>query len=530
GMRHGAPAELWVTDGSGPGTLLLRSARGFSGLTAAGGGALFLERGEEGLFVGATDGTPAGTAGRLAAADPARENLAAAVAALNGRLLFPALDPGGGGALWAVRPGDAAAEEVFLPPPHAAQPGDAPSHTLLELVSRAGGRALAWAGCNGGLFATDSWQVAHLIDDDDIQTCDYITAAVPAGDGALISWIRESDALGDLHSLWGTDGTPAGTFRIASPSSYQWWYFRGPVALTDRALFITNGGAEPRLWQSDGSAAGTGTEVELPPSTGWDGMAADSSAACFFTFNRPRQLWCSDGTAGGTRTAGPVLTDPRLQWTIESGLASLAGRIYFCTASDSPSLFALDEQGITEIQLGEPGSIDRCSGVTAEAGRIWFQTQVAERRWLSVSDGTPAGTLRLAELPGQGSNLTAFGGAVFFVVDREADGGRELWRSDGTVSGTRPLLEIAPSPYWAASGPVVAAGRLWFAGIDPEHGAELWSTDGTPSGTRLETDLAPGPAWSSPWSLLPVGDKLYFTGDDTERSGIWVLDLDLPAS
>lgn len=59
-------AELWITDGSGPGTRRLRSARGFSRLTAAGGGAVFVEHGPGGLFVGATDGTPAGTVGRLA--------------------------------------------------------------------------------------------------------------------------------------------------------------------------------------------------------------------------------------------------------------------------------------------------------------------------------------------------------------------------------------------------------------------------------------------------------------------------------
>ena len=103
------------------------------------------------------------------------------------------------------------------------------------------------------------------------------------------------------------------------------------------------------------------------------------------------------------------------------------------------------------------------------------------------------------------------------------------------MSGTRPLREMAPpnpadpsksNAYSVASDPVVAGGRLWFAGIDREHGVELWSTDGTAAGTRLETDLAPGPAWSSPRSLLAVGDKLYFVADDTERSAIWVLDLD----
>jgi ELWxxDGT repeat protein len=254
-------------------------------------------------------------------------------------------------------------------------------------------------------------------------------------------------------------------------------------------------------------------------------MVVEPGNLCFFV-GTPRQLWCSDGTASGTRAVGPVLTDPRLEGTIESGLEWLAGQVYFCNGGTPTSLFSLNEQRIAEIPLDGLG-IQGCSSITAAAGRIWFEARVEGRRWLAVSDGTPAGTLRLAELPSWVSSLTAIGGTVLFVVERDTvpySEGRELWRSDGTVSGTRPLFELAPYP--AASDLVVAGGRVWFAGIDREHGVELWSTDGTAAGTRLETDLAPGPAWSTPQSLLPVGDKLYFLADDTERSGIWVLDLD----
>ena len=560
GLSHGAPAELWVTDGSGPGTQRLRSARGFSGLVAVGGGVLFLERDEEGLFVGATDGTPAGTAGRLAAADPARESLAAAVAALGGRLFFPALDPDpdGGGALWAVRPRATAAQEVFLPPPHAAQPGDAPGFTFgdsLALLGRAGGRALAWTCDDGqGLYATDSWQVEPLLDPDDgSRGCENVQA-FPAGDGAIVEATEYSDARGDASVLWATDGTRPGTFRIPVSTHAN---VIGPVPLADRAVFLaddfTDDGPKTRLWHSDGSAAGTAMEVEvsLESGTGWDGMASDGSRACFFdrrfdSLGGPtqRQLWCSDGTASGTRTVGPVLAGGRLE-NVYGGLASLAGRIYFCSTDNSGrpwSLFSIDEQGIVaEIRPETPAPESCPYPITAAAGRIWFYAiPSSETTSLWTSDGTPAGTLRLAELPSRGSNPIPLGDAVFFVVSPPAfgdtDRGRELWRSDGTVSGTGPWLEIAPpskledsydlNDYPVATDPVVAGGRLWFAGIDPEHGVELWSTDGTAAGTRRETDLAPGPAWSSPRSLLPVGDKLYFVADDTRRGGIWVLDLD----
>ena len=204
---------------------------------------------------GVTDGTPAGTAGRLAAADPTREDLAAAVAALGGRLFFPALDPAGGGALWAVWPGDAA-EEVFLLLPHAAQPGDATSFTFensLALLGRAGDRALAWT-CDRGLFAIDSQQGTPLFDeDDDIGFCENVEA-VPAGQGAIVQSTAYSDARGDRSVLWATDGTCSGTFRIpvslyANP--------RGPVALADRAVFLAGGGS--------GTGSGKATGVRRVP-------------------------------------------------------------------------------------------------------------------------------------------------------------------------------------------------------------------------------------------------------------------------
>lgn len=539
GRNPAGRAELWVTDGSGPGTQRLRSARAFAGLVAVGGGVLFLERDEDGLFVGKTNGTPAGTAGRLAAADPARENLAGAVAAFGGRLFFPALDPGGSGALWAVWPGGTAADEVFLPPPHAAQPGDAPGFTFetsLSLLGRAGGRVLAWKCDEGqGLYATDSWHMEHLLDPDDGRRGCEDVEAVAAGEGAVVRVIAYSDALGDSMVHWATDGTRAGTSRIPVST----WYTSKPVPLADRALFTEGGFAEHLLWRSDGTAAGTGIVVELPWGSGE--MTSDGRNACFFQLFRGsfssilgQQLWCSDGTPRGTRTVGPVLSAPRLQY-MDGGLALLAGRVYFCGTDDSRrgwSLFAIGEGGIAAEIRPEAPRIESCRyPIGAAAGRIWFYarpTRDGEPTSLWASDGTATGTVRVAELAGEGSDPIPLGDVVIFVAARHGGGRRGLWRSDGTASGTGPLFEIggdlnvAPVPV----DPVVAGGRLWFAGIDRQHGIELWSTDGTADGTRLETDLAPGPAWSNVRSLVPVGDKLYFVADDGERSGIWVIDLD----
>lgn len=46
--------------------------------------------------------------------------------------------------------------------------------------------------------------------------------------------------------------------------------------------------------------------------------------------------------------------------------------------------------------------------------------------------------------------------------------------------------------------------------MDADHGAELWRTDGTTSGTVLVKDIFPGEESGAPIHLTPFGDYLYF--------------------
>ena len=50
---------------------------------------------------------------------------------------------------------------------------------------------------------------------------------------------------------------------------------------------------------------------------------------------------------------------------------------------------------------------------------------------------------------------------------------RELWRSDGTGSGTSPFTAFAPE--WLAPG----GSNLFMTGADPQGNDQLWVTDGT---------------------------------------------------
>jgi ELWxxDGT repeat protein len=86
------------------------------------------------------------------------------------------------------------------------------------------------------------------------------------------------------------------------------------------------------------------------------------------------------------------------------------------------------------------------------------------------------------------------GGNLFFTSD---DGvhGNELWKTDGTTSGTVLVKDIYPGSNGSGPRYLVAMGsNLLFAAADGENGTELWISDGTADGTRLFRDIRPGPS------------------------------------
>ena len=84
------------------------------------------------------------------------------------------------------------------------------------------------------------------------------------------------------------------------------------------------------------------------------------------------------------------------------------------------------------------------------------------------------------------------GGTLFFAAD---DGvhGSELWRSDGTETGTVLVTDINPG---ASDGfpryLTEVGGTLFFTARDGVHGQELWRSDGTETGTVLVRDINAG--------------------------------------
>ncbi|MFI5456862.1 MAG: ELWxxDGT repeat protein [Isosphaerales bacterium] len=215
------------------------------------------------------------------------------------------------------------------------------------------------------------------------------------------------------------------------------------------------------------------------------------------------QLWASDGTAAGTV---PLTSNSTTSSSTASGginptnLTNVNGILFFQgsdpTTGDA-SLWASNGTVAGTVELSSPGSslAPPYYLMNLNGKALFLATDPAtgsEALW--SSDGTVAGTSVVADLPGtigtaySTPNLTnaVENGTLYFVVNSSSSGPDQLWKSDGTASGT---TEVANLPQ--DSGELTAAGPTLFFGAIDDHGAELWSA-------QLGVSTTPAVTWANP--------------------------------
>ena len=109
-------------------------------------------------------------------------------------------------------------------------------------------------------------------------------------------------------------------------------------------------------------------------------------------------------------------------------------------------------------------------------------------------------------------------GVVFYVLRNK--GYYQLWRSNGTSAGTFMLY----GDLYYDSGLTVIGNTAFFVAYDAAHGAELWKSDGSVAGTRIVKDIYPGIGDGRPVDLYVYKNELYFGADDGTDDGLWKSD------
>ncbi len=496
--------EVWRSDGTGKGTFLLKDcfprtgSGGFHSPVVSGNRLFWTTYGGNGADLWVSDGTPAGT---KFVRGGFREVWGSPVP-LGGKVIF-------GGR------GDSRGYEPWI------TDGTKAGTRLLKDVNPGKGSGFFSGVFMGGKvyffsYSGKDWGL-------------YVTDGTPGGTKRIaggfrdawshpFSWGKKIIFGGDTSSSgvepWVTDGTPAGTFLLKEiqPGGVSGGFLH-PVLFKNRVFFLAAAGGTSKnaLWETDGTRSGTkvvSSRVQLfedPTAVGgtlfFRGKGSSGTAGV--------ELWATDGTGAGTRLVKDIYPGPK--GSFPSYMTAI-GNLLFFSAGDP--LFGRE---------------------------IW------------VSDGTSKGTVLLDDIGGgvpynKGSDPFHFldvCGITYFTAD---DGihGREIWRTDGTPSGTRMVVDLIPGPggayylsdsrmnYWRTDSalwkPVSLGNQLFFQGEDSNRGGEIWKTDGTAAGTVLVKDIRPGPGSGGFRRGCVLGGKVYFFAWDGKGYALWRTDGTAPGT
>src|SRR5690606_13243004 len=142
------------------------------------------------------------------------------------------------------------------------------------------------------------------------------------------------------------------------------------------------------------------------------------------------------------------------------------------------------------------------------------------------SDGTETGTALVFDIDEPIMRLATAGNLVYIVTSSPLSDDRKLWRSDGTDAGTFAIN----TNFKNVNGVTEIEnfcdfnGDLYFSANEGINGTELWKSNGTIAGTVMVKDITPGSNGSYLSSLTPFSGKLFFSYSDGLESAIWSTD------
>lgn len=293
--------------------------------------------------------------------------------------------------------------------------------------------------------------------------------------------------------LWVTDGTVSGTFMIRDLLPGPESGYRAspiglvpPVAWQGELYFIgATGPFTLELFKTDGTDAGTVQLSSLPTGRGPTDLTV-GDAGVFFAAqiaagSDARTWYHTDGTPTGTMVVGPTQAGTNIPAPASERLFAL-GKLFYAGAR-----VGTNHRSIWTLSLNGYQQIFPPTGTPNDAANDY--------------DVNPA---NFALLNGQillaGTHTPPTNGT-----------GRELWKTDGTPSGTSLVRDIATvtrsNVSWLSEGP---DGDLYFPASTPATGVELFKTSGTVGSTEVVADLMPGPQGSNPSNLTFQAGRLVF--------------------
>lgn len=215
--------------------------------------------------------------------------------------------------------------------------------------------------------------------------------------GAVAYFVVDVREGGGRYELWRTDGTPAGTTRVADFETYPYL-----LGLGSRPLILGRGRPDGRsgLWTVND---GGGLELLLERPEGSLQSLSVAGDRAFFAATDPAsgsEPWITDGTPAGTYllgdvAPGPASSNPAGGGGEGAGFTAAGDRVYFA-ADDSQRAFELWAAPLAVVPPPPPSCIPTDQVLCLGNGR--FRAEVA---WRDFTGRTDAGrTIPLNEETG----------------------------------------------------------------------------------------------------------------------------------
>jgi trimeric autotransporter adhesin len=355
---------------------------------------------------------------------------------------------------------------------------------------------------------------------------------------------------GNDQVLWKSDGTPGGTMQVKdiNPGGRNIYLFRNFVNANGLLLFsFYDDTYGYEIWKSDGTPQGTTIVRDINP--GVFGSAVTNityvkkNMTLFEAYDGKTglELWRTDGTLQGTSLVKQIK---------QTGTSS-SNPVWLTAAPDNQHLIfsAYDPSYAHELRITDgtdagtsvikdifKGSQDfSYPYLPANFGSqtyffanildtsVHFSSDIytVDRFW--KTDGTEKGTSIVAATAlenfinniGYVEYMISTSNTLYIFLYNLSSSEQELWRSDGTASGTYPIKTDLVSYYYLS--PAVVGNKLFFENFDEINGYTVWESDGSISGTRSVDikDAVTGITGLSPGGLFVFKNNVFFSAYDS---------------